>query len=214
MKGKKFLLTLFLISISIIFIISKELNYDKFKEKSFLKNIKYIIVLIFNFIEHYTYYFLLGLHVRQISEPYDFCFCFIAGCSLRIFFLILTNIYKTIFNIGDSYVYNEPDNTENLYIVIKKLDEFNELLNDNDNKNNKEEEKNNIINNDDEALGYREIEEMNKKINDKLKKIEKCINLIEKNYNEEKNNNEKILKTIQDCQQFIKKTLEDKEEEK
>ena len=210
MKGKKFLLTLILISLSFIF--AKELNYDEFKEKSFPKKIKYIVVSFFSFIEQYTIYFLLGLNVRQISEPYDFFFCFIAGCCIRILFLILQNIYKSMFKTEDNYVYNEPDNTENLYMVIKKLDEFSENLNDFTNKK-EEKNNNNIINNDDEEPSeYKEIEEMNKKINDKLKTMEKCINLIENNYKDEKNNNINILKTIKDCQQYIIKQLEDKEE--
>ena len=210
MKTNKFIFILFLISILISLILSKELNYDEFKERPFPKKIKYIIISSFGLLEKYTSYFLLNLNILNISEPYDFFFCFIVGCLIRILILILISVYKSVFNLNDNYIYNEPDNTENLYMVVKKLDEFSTNLNNT--INNKQEDKNNITNNnddDEELLKYKEIDEINKRVNDRLKKIEKCINLIEKNYNDEKNNNEKILKTIQECQQFIKKSLED-----
>ena len=58
-----------------------------------------------------------------------------------------------------------------------------------------------------------EIEIMNKNVNKQLEKIEECIKVIENNYNNEKSNNEKILKIILNCQQFIKNALETNQKE-
>ena len=218
MKTKKIIISLLIVCIFISLVSSKQFNYDEFIKKPFYNKIKYLIISFFNIIEQYTVYFLLGLNVRKISEPYDFFFCFIAGCMFRIILLILQKVYKYIFNIKDNYIYNESDNTENLYIVIKKLDELSKNLNDIVNINKEENKENN--NNDDninenDLLKFREIEEKNKFINNKFNQLENCIGIIENNYNEEKKNNERILKTINDCQEFIKTSLEgNKKEEK
>ena len=215
MKIKKIIMCLLLFSIFISIVSSKQFNYDEFKEKTFPKKIKYLIISFFNIIEQYTFYFLLDLNVRKISEPYDFFCCFIAGCILRIIFVIFKKIYKSMFNIKDNYIYNEPDNTENLYIVIKRLDELNKNLNNiiNTNKEGNMEINNDNNLNENDNLKLREIEEKNININKKLIQLEKYVGIIEKNYNEEKANNEKILNTIYECQQFIKNSLESNKKE-
>ena len=219
MKGKKLIFMLIIISLFISIFSSQEFNYDKFTEKSFFAEIKYFIVYFFNLLEQYTLYILFLLNVIKISEPYDFLFCFIAGCIFRILLLIFKNIYKSAFNLKDNYIYNEHDNTENLYKVINKLEEFKKNLSDV--VNIKEEENNNNINNitnnnkinNNDLLKLTEIEKMNKNVNEKLEKIEECIKVIENNYNNEKTNNEKILKIILNCQQFIKNALESNQKE-
>ena len=221
MKGKKLICILIIISLFISFVSSKEFNYDKFKEKSFLEKIKYHIISFFNLIEQYTFYILFLLNVIQITEPYDFLFCFMAGCIFRILFLIFKNIYKSLFNLKDNYIYNEHDNTENLYKVINKLEDYtkyvNNIINNNEEENNNKitnitNNINNMINKNDLSI-LNEIEIMNKNVNKQLEKIEECIKVIENNYKNEKTNNEKILKIILDCQQFIKNALESNQKE-
>ena len=225
MKGKKLIFILIIISLFFSFVFSKEFNYDKLKEQSFLEKIKYLIISFFNLIEQYTLYFVFGLNVKQITEPYDFFFCFIAGCVFRILFLILKNIYKSVFNLKDNFIYNEHDNTDNLYKVINKLEDFKKNLNniindkeeDNNNRinnisNNIDNKKNDNTNNND-LMKLTEIEKMNKNVNKKLEKIEECIKVIDNNYNNEKTSNEKILKIILDCQLFIKNSLETNQKE-
>ena len=211
MKGKNIIFILLLITVFISLVSPKEFNYEEFKKKAFQKKIKYLIISFFNTIEQYTFYFIFGLNVRKISEPYDFFFCFIAGMIFRIILFILRKIYISIFNLKDNYIYNEIDNAEDLYKVIKKLDELKTNLNQIVNENGEE-----IINNNEDkskTLNLKEVEKINKKVNDKLKKLEEYTQIIEKNYNDEKENNEKILKTIQECQQFIKNSLENNQKE-
>ena len=57
--------------------------------------------------------------------------------------MILKNIYKSVFNLKDNYIYNEHDNTENLYKVINKLEDYKKNINNIIN-NNEEENKNKI----------------------------------------------------------------------
>ena len=123
-----------------------------------------------------------------------------------------------MFNIKDSYVYNEPDNTENLYIINKKLEELSKNVNNNLSLNN--EDINNINNNNEndelsenDLLKLKQINERNKTANNKLAQIENYMKDIEENYNKEKNNNEKILKTIEEAQTFIKDSLVGKSKE-
>jgi len=221
MKGTKLIFILIILSLFISIISSKEFNYDKFIEKSFFEKIKYFIIYFFNLLEQYTLYILFHLNVLKITEPYDFLFCFITGCIFRILLLILKNIYKSVFNLKDNYIYNEHDNNENLYKVINKLEDFKKNINSVVN-NNEEENSNNINNitnninnkiNNNDLLKVTEIEKMNKNVNEKLEKIEECIKVIENNYNNEKTNNEKILKIILNCQQFIKNALESSQKE-
>ena len=224
MKGAILIFSIITISFYISINSSEEL-YDKFKEKTFLGKMKYVIIYFFNKIELFTEYILSLINAKQIIEPYDFFFFFIVGCIFRILYLILKNIYKSIFNLKDSYIYNEHDNTENLYKVINKLEDFKKNIN-NINNDNEEENKNKINNinnninnkinnniNQNDLLKLTEIEKMNKNVNEQLEKIEECIKVIENNYNDEKANNEKILKIILNCQQFIKNDLEKNQKE-
>ena len=221
MKTRKIILSLLLIYINISIVSSKDFDYDDEKpnENSLNEKIKYIVLLIFGKIEQYTLYFLLALNVRKISEPYDFFCCFIAGCILRILLVLLKKIYRIVFNLGDHYVYNEPDSTENLYIVIKKLNEliknFNNLpnLNEGNNINKDINDDNNKDLNEKELLKLKEIEETNTIVNKKLISLENIIKLLEQNYNDEKKNNENFLKTIEDCQKYIKESFENKNKE-
>ena len=225
MKGKKIIFIIIIITLFISIVSQKEFKQDKFKEKSFIEKIKYLIFSFFDLIEQYTLYFLLVLNIRQITEPYDFFFCFIVGCIFRILFLIMKNIYKSVFNLKDNYIYNEHDNTENLYKVINKLEVFKKNLNNiiNDNEGENKNKKNNITNNinnkknndnnNNDFFKLTEIEKMNKNVNVQLDKLEECIKIIENNYNNEKTNNEKILKIILDCQKFIKNSLESNQKE-
>jgi len=219
MTSKKYLFSLLLFSIFFTCVSSHEFNYDEFKVKPFPKKIKYIIISFFMSLEKYTYKFLFYLRLHKFSDPYDFFIFFIAGGIFRILIVILKKIYKSIFNIKDSYVYNEPDNTENLYIINKKLDELSKNVNNKLNLNNEDE--NNINNNGNEndelsekdLLKLKQINEKNKTVNNKLAQIEKFMKDIEENYNKEKNNNEKILKTIEEAQTFIKESLVGKSKE-
>ena len=185
-NNKKIIFILLLVCIFIPLISSNQFNYDEFKQKPFYKKIKYLLISFFNIIEHYTLYFLLYLNLRKISEPYDFFFCFIAGCIFRIIILILQKIYISVFNCKDNYIYNESDNTENLYIVIKKLDELSKNLNNIVNINKEENKENNNDDNinENDLLKLREIENKNKFINNKFNQLENCIGIIESNYNE------------------------------
>ena len=219
MKFEKLITLLFLLSIFISIFSSNQFNYDEFKEKSILKKIKYLYFSFFFVIEQYSLSSINLLNSRNIVQPYDFFSFFIAGCIFRIIFIIFKKIYNSIFNIKDNYIYNEPDNTENLYIVIKKLDELsknmNESLNKNEEGNNENEinnENNNINEND--LLKLRQIEEKNRILNNKLIQLGKCVESIENNYNNQKTNNSKILKAINEVQQIIKNSLETNKKQK
>ena len=212
MRTKK-IFTLLIISIIISIVSSKEFDYDEFKEKPLLNKIKYIILSFFAHIEQYTIYFLMGFNIHKITEPYDFFLFFVFGCIFRIFVLIFKKIFKSIF-VKDNYIYNEPDNAENLYAVIKKLNEFSKnlkrMVDEGDDENN--QNINNIDNNDgnlsqNDLEKMKQIEEANKNVNIKLGKIEKCMNIIEQKYKEEKEYNEKTLQAIEQCQTFIKDAL-------
>ena len=216
MTIKKYLFSLLLFSIFFIYVSSNEFNYNEFKDKPFPKKIKYIIVSFFMSLEKFTYKFLFYLRLHKFSEPYDFFIFFIAGAIFRLLVVILKKLYKSMFNIKDSYVYNEPDNTENLYIINKKLDELSKNVNNNLGLNNENE--NNIKNEDDELsendlMKLKQINERNKTVNNKLTQFENIMKDIEENYNKEKNNNEKILKTIEEAQTFIKDSLVGKSKE-
>ena len=216
MTIKKYLFSLLLFSIFFTYVSSNEFNYNEFKDKPFPKKIKYIIVSFFMSLEKYTYKFLFYLRLHKFSEPYDFFIFFIAGAVFRLLIVILKKLYKSMFNIKDSYVYNEPDNTENLYIINKKLDELSKNVNNNLGLNNENE--NNIKNEDDELnendlMKLKQINERNKTANNKLAQFENIMKDIEENYNKEKNNNEKILKTIEEAQTFIKDSLVGKSKE-
>jgi len=216
MTIKKYLFSLLLFSIFFTYVSSNEFNYNEFKDKPFPKKIKYIIVSFFMSLEKYTYKFLFYLRLHKFSEPYDFFIFFIAGAIFRLLVVILKKLYKSMFNIKDSYVYNEPDNTENLYIINKKLDELSKNVNNNLGLNNENE--NNIKNEDDELsendlMKLKQINERNKTANNKLAQFENIMKDIEENYNKEKNNNEKILKTIEEAQTFIKDSLVGKSKE-
>lgn len=212
MRTKK-IFTLLIISIIISIVSSKEFDYDEFKEKPLLNKIKYIILSFFAFIEQYSLQFVMGLNAHKITEPYDFFLCFVFGCIFRIFVLIFKKIFKSIF-VKDNYIYNEPDNAENLYAVIKKLNEFSKnlkrMVDEGDDENN--QNINNIDNNDanlsqNDLEKMKQIEEANKNVNIKLGNIEKCMNIIEQKYKEEKDYNEKTLQAIEQCQTFIKDAL-------
>ena len=210
MTIKKYLFSILLFSIVFTYVSSNEFNYNEFKDKPFPKKIKYIIVSFFMSLEKYTYKFLFYLRLHKFSEPYDFFIFFIAGAIFRLLVVILKKLYKSMFNIKDSYVYNEPDNTENLYIINKKLDELSKNVNNNLGLNNENE--NNIKNENDELsendlMKLKQINERNKTVNNKLTQFENIMKDIEENYNKEKNNNEKILKTIEEAQTFIKDSL-------
>ena len=215
MTIKKYLFSLLLFSIFFTYVSSNEFNYNEFKVKPFPKKLKYIIVSFFMILEKYTYKFLLVLRLYNFSDPYDFFIFFIAGGIFRLLVVILKKIYKLMFNIKDSYVYNEPDNTENLYIINKKLDELSKNVNNNLNQNNGGEnninENNELSEND--LLKLKQINERNKTVNNKLAQIENYMKDIEENYSKEKNNNEKILKTIEEAQTFIKDSLVGKSKE-
>ena len=219
MTIKKYLFTILLFSIFFAYVSSNEFNYNEFKVKPFPKKIKYIIVSFFMSLEKCTYKLLFYLRLRNFSDPYDFFIFFIAGAIFRLLIVILKKLYKSMFNIKDSYVYNQPDNTENLYIINKKLDELSKNINNNLNINNEDE--NNINNNGNEKdklsendlLKLKQINEKNKTVNNKLAQIENYMKDIEDNYNKEKNNNEKILKTIEEAQTFIKDSLVGKSKE-
>ena len=210
MTIKKYLFSILLFSIVFTYVSSNEFNYNEFKDKPFPKKIKYIIVSFFMSLEKFTYKFLFYLRLHKFSEPYDFFIFFIAGAIFRLLVVILKKLYKSMFNIKDSYVYNEPDNTENLYIINKKLDELSKNVNNNLGLNNENE--NNIKNENDELsendlMKLKQINERNKTVNNKLTQFENIMKDIEENYNKEKNNNEKILKTIEEAQTFIKDSL-------
>ena len=116
-KSLFFLLIIILISL----VYSKQFDYEELKKKSLANKIKYLIIHFFAKIEQYTLYYIMGIRSYNIDEPYDFFFCFIIGCFLRIFYLLLKKMIKNIFNIKDNnYVYNESDNAEKLYEVNKK----------------------------------------------------------------------------------------------
>ena len=216
MTIKKYLFSILLFSIVFTYVSSNEFNYNEFKDKPFPKKIKYIIVSFFMSLEKFTYKFLFYLRLHKFSEPYDFFIFFIAGAIFRLLVVILKKLYKSMFNIKDSYVYNEPDNTENLYIINKKLDELSKNVNNNLGLNNENE--NNIKNENDELsendlMKLKQINERNKTANNKLAQFENIMKDIEENYNKEKNNNEKILKTIEEAQTFIKESLVGKSKE-
>jgi len=216
MTIKKYLFSILLFSIVFTYVSSNEFNYNEFKDKPFPKKIKYIIVSFFMSLEKFTYKFLFYLRLHKFSEPYDFFIFFIAGAIFRLLVVILKKLYKSMFNIKDSYVYNEPDNTENLYIINKKLDELSKNVNNNLGLNNENE--NNIKNENDELsendlMKLKQINERNKTANNKLAQFENIMKDIEENYNKEKNNNEKILKTIEEAQTFIKDSLVGKSKE-
>ena len=216
MTIKKYLFSILLFSIFFTYVSSNEFKYNEFKDKPFPKKIKYIIVSFFMSLEKYTYKFLFYLRLHKFSEPYDFFIFFIAGAIFRLLVVIMKKLYKSMFNIKDSYVYNEPDNTENLYIINKKLDELSKNVNNNLGLNNENE--NNIKNENDELsendlMKLKQINERNKTVNNKLTQFENIMKDIEENYNKEKNNNEKILKTIEEAQTFIKDSLVGKSKE-
>ena len=205
MKMKKYLF-IFLILLIITLVNSKQFDLEELKKRSFLNKIKYLIIHFFAKIEQYTLYYIMGIRSYDINEPYDFFFCFIIGCFLRIFYLFLKKSLKNTFNIKDNeYVYNEPDNAEKLYEVKKKLNDFGKnLYNMNENKLN---DINNInINNN-------EIENKIKLVNDKLIKLEQTMINLGKFYEEEKNHIKVNLKTIEECQKFIIDSLTTKEKE-
>ena len=205
MKMKKYLF-FFLILLIITLVNSKQFDLEELKKRSFLNKIKYLIIHFFAKIEQYTLYYIMGIRSYDINEPYDFFFCFIIGCFLRIFYLFLKKSLKNTFNIKDNeYVYNEPDNAEKLYEVKKKLNDFGKnLYNMNENKLN---DINNInINNN-------EIENKIKLVNDKLIKLEQTMINLGKFYEEEKNHIKVNLKTIEECQKFIIDSLTTKEKE-
>ena len=218
MTIKKYLFSLLLFSIFFTYVSSNELNYNEFKDKPFPKKIKYIIVSFFMSLEKYTYKFLFYLRLHKFSEPYDFFIFFIAGAIFRLLVVILKKLYKSMFNIKDSYVYNEPDNTENLYIINKKLDELSKNINNNlglnnENENNIKNENENDELSENDLMKLKQINERNKTANNKLAQFENIMKDIEENYNKEKNNNEKILKTIEEAQTFIKDSLVGKSKE-
>ena len=119
---------------------------------------------------------------------------------------------KNSLNIKDNeYVYNEPDNTEKLYEVKKKLNEFSNNLKNmkickNEDNNINEINNNNNINNND-------VDKKIKLVNNKLSKLENIVNNLGKNYEEEKNHVQINLKTIEECQKFIIDSLKSKEKE-
>ena len=208
MKIKKYLIILIIISL----VNSKQFDYEELKKKSFPQKIKYLIIHFFALIEQYTFYYLMGLKSYDINEPYDFFFCFIFGCFLRIFYLLLKKMFKNTFNINDNeYVYNEPDNAEKLYEVKKKLNEFSKNLN-NINENKKDDNNDNNIMND-INVNNNEIENKIRLINDKLKKLERTVINLGKGYEEEKNHININLKTIEECQKFIIDSLKTSEKE-
>jgi len=96
------------------------------------------------------------------------------------------------------------------------LDELSKNVNNNLGLNNENE--NNIKNENDELsendlMKLKQINERNKTANNKLAQFENIMKDIEENYNKEKNNNEKILKTIEEAQTFIKDSLVGKSKE-
>ena len=179
MAINKYLFSLLLFSFFFTNVCSNEFNYNDFKDKPFPKKLKYIIVSFFMSLEKYTYKFLFYLRLRKFSDPYDFLIFFIAGAIFRLLVLILKKFYKSMFNIKDSYVYNEPDNTENLYIINKKLEELSKNVNNNLSLNN--EDINNINNNENDELSendllkLKQINEKNKTVNNKLAQFEKIM---------------------------------------
>ena len=206
MKMKKYLFIFLILLIIITLVNSKQFDLEELKKRSFLNKLKYLIIHFFAKIEQYTLYYIMGIRSYDINEPYDFFFCFIIGCFLRIFYLFLKKSLKNTFNIKDNeYVYNEPDNAEKLYEVKKKLNDFGKnLYNINENKLN---DINNInINNN-------EIENKIKLVNDKLIKLEQTMINLGKFYEEEKNHIKVNLKTIEECQKFIIDSLTTKEKE-
>ena len=207
MKIKKYLFIFLILLIIISLVNSKQFDYEELKQKSFPQKIKYLIIHFFALIEQYTLYYIMGLRSYDITEPYDFFFCFIFGCFLRIFFLLFKKMFKNIFNIKDNnYVYNEPDNAEKLYEVKKKLNELSKNLN-----NTNEDKFDNINNNIN--INNEEIENKIKLVNDKLKKLEKTVINLGKGYEEEKNHIQVNLKTIEECQKFIIDSLTTKDKE-
>ena len=207
MKIKNYIFIFLILLITIASVNSKQFNYEELKKKSFLNKIKYLTFHFFAKIEQYTLYFIMGLRSYNIIEPYDFFSCFIFGCFLRICFLILKKIFKKLLNTEESYIYNEPDNTENLYAVISKLNEFS--------KNMKTKNENNINNNTtiNDDINIKNIEERIKSVNNKLLKLEKTVNNLGKSYEEEKNHIKANLKTIEECQKFIIDSLSNKDKE-
>ena len=210
MKMKNFVYIFLILLVIISLVNSKQFSYEELKEKSFPKKIKYLFIHFFAIIEQYTLYYIMGIRSYDINEPYDFFFCFLFGCFLRIFYLFLKKMIKNSLNIkDDEYVYNEPDNTEKLYEVKKKLNEFSHNLKNmkiGKNEDNNINEINNNINNN-------EIDKKIKLVNDKLTKLENIVNNLGKNYEEEKNHVQINLKTIEECQKFIIDSLKSKEKE-
>ena len=217
MKIKKYI-NIFLILLIIISLVNtKQFSYEELKEKSFPKKIKYLFIHFFALIEQYTLYYIMGIRSYDINEPYDFFFCFLFGCFLRIFYLFLKKMIKNTLNIKDNdYIYNEPDNTEKLYEVKKKLNEFsNNLKNMKINKN-ADNNTNDINNNNINNINNINNDEINKKIklvNNKLSRLENIVNNLGKYYDEEKNHVQINLKTIEECQKFIIDSLKSKEKE-
>ena len=185
MKMKNFVYIFLILLVIISLVNSKQFSYEELKEKSFPKKIKYLFIHFFAIIEQYTLYYIMGIRSYDINEPYDFFFCFLFGCFLRIFYLFLKKMIKNSLNIKDNeYVYNEPDNTEKLYEVKKKLNEFsNNLKNMKIGKN----EDNNINEINNNNINNNEIDKKIKLVNDKLTKLENTVNNLGKNYEEEKN---------------------------
>ena len=155
MTIKKYLFSILLFSIFFTYVSSNEFNYNEFKAKPFPKKIKYIIISFFMSLEKYAYKFLFYLRLCKFSDPYDFFIFFIVGAIFRLIIVILKILYKSMFNIKDSYVYNEPDNTENLYIINKKLDELAKNVNNNLNLNYDDENK--INNNENGELSEKNL---------------------------------------------------------
>ena len=211
MKMKNFVYIFLILLVIISLVNSKQFSYEELKEKSFPKKIKYLFIHFFAIIEQYTLYYIMGIRSYDINEPYDFFFCFLFGCFLRIFYLFLKKMIKNSLNIKDNeYVYNEPDNTEKLYEVKKKLNEFsNNLKNMKIGKN----EDNNINEINNNNINNNEIDKKIKLVNDKLTKLENTVNNLGKNYEEEKNHVQINLKTIEECQKFIIDSLKSKEKE-
>jgi hypothetical protein len=165
-------------------------DYDYYKEK--LESAYKIIEFYVNEIPTKIIKF---LNEFKLDQSYIFLSFFLFGIILR---LIIHKIKQSL-KKKDTYIYNKPDNAENLYNIINKLTTLNENINKietnkiiNNNNNIEENIKQNNDNNLNDDL-------LNQKIINLEKKLIEINEKIETNYND----SSEIYNTINDCQNDI-----------
>ena len=188
--SSKFYLFIFLCILPLIF--SQKNSNEQNKNNNiiieYLKKLSYLI-------EGYTTKILSKIILDfNLHEPYDFGAFFILGCIIRILFAIISSFFTK-----DNYIYNTPDNAENLYNIIKQLNQLSEKMNKESEINPFNDNNDNINENNDENC-----DKINNVINSSISKLENSIISIENEIKKNQKTNEEILKTIEDCQKEIK----------